>query len=526
MKFVVSLIHLLCAIVTAGILAAFAYYTIVYQKTGYAGSLTASHIALVLAVIALLIWGLLSVAFDAFRGKGGDAKALASEIMSRIKQLPSGGSTSANTDKITATILSQLRTFNDDNRVELDARLEAFEAKLSAPSAAGATGTAATDIEVVRQDIAAFKQQTIEALTLLSENVTKLSQNQLKLFENLSNLTAVQAMPKNKPLSEISEAEYPESVMQIDNEPNETDITAETETTDPISDILAEIPAEDEIIAAEDILADENATNKTVEDILTEDENTPLSPFEAASEEDAAPAQIEEESAEVIAENNNLVEVEIGTDDQFGASVEAEPVAEENIVAEPEKLDLGASNPFGAPVEAEPVEENVVAEPEKLDLGASNPFGAPVEAEPVEENVVAEPAKLDLGADDPFGAPVAAGPTAEENVVAEPAKIDLGADDPFGAPAEVETAAVENVVAEPAKIDLGADNPFGTNDASTEKEVLDSDKLEPQLDSIFNDKLASELADLEIMQENPQAEKNPDDIDINRFFDNYRKNLK
>lgn len=143
---------------------------------------------------------------------------------------------------------------------------------------------------------------------------------------------------------------------------------------------------------------------------------------------------------------------------------------------------------------------------------------------------IAEQNDIDLGADDPFGAPAELTPAENIDLPDEPVKIDLGADDPFGANVEPTPNIKSEEVFEPEHhtIDLGADNPFGASggaeiDVNAIEPATNTKKNEPNLDHIFNDELASELADLEIL--NDEKKDDNDDLDLEQFFASHRKSL-
>ncbi|MBR1904110.1 MAG: hypothetical protein IJ824_02910, partial [Alphaproteobacteria bacterium] len=239
-------------------------------------------------------------------------------------------------------------------------------------------------------------------------------------------------------------------------------------------------------------------------------------------EEIIEPAQIQPE----MSEDHDTTDIPL---EEFMA-------AEETTENEPAKVDLGADDPFGAPVDLNiPIEEEVATydEPAKVDLGADDPFGAPADLNiPTEEKVATydEPAKVDLGADDPFGAPATSdnlpnpnqapiglrSPFDERNIIDEN-RVDLGADNPFGVSTDFADPFAESIAAPEDLDSLGADDPFGAvtnastpdlsagnfDDINLDEITKSSDKAHsvPRLDKIFNDDLASELAELEILQD-------------------------
>jgi len=149
-----------------------------------------------------------------------------------------------------------------------------------------------------------------------------------------------------------------------------------------------------------------------------------------------------------------------------------------------------------------------------------------------------EPAKVDLGADDPFGAAVEnsseapiglRSPFDERNIIDEN-RFDLGADDPFGTAADFADPFAEPIAAPEDLDSLDAEDPFG---ATTSSDFTDADieninaddteqRREPRLDKIFNANLASELAELEILQDEPsETKKQPEqteDDELEQFF--------
>lgn len=72
---------------------------------------------------------------------------------------------------------------------------------------------------------------------------------------------------------------------------------------------------------------------------------------------------------------------------------------------------------------------------------------------------------------------------------------------------------------EPSKSPINLDEPV---DINAIEPAANTKKNEPNLEQIFNDELASELADLEILNGKPTA-KTQDDIDLEQFFAGHRK---
>lgn len=210
------------------------------------------------------------------------------------------------------------------------------------------------------------------------------------------------------------------------------------------------------------------------------------------------------------------------------------PDTKEEISVIPEIVEDISLNTTDENYTDEPLEHFLDTSGETDDLTVVNqiaeeqPTPPTIEAEAMPEIVTKD---VDLGADNQFST------TSEENDIAKnqpeivTEETDLGADNPFGTP----TISTENNIKEPFfepehhTIDLGADNPFGTSvDASMDISAIEpttqNKKNEPNLDKIFNDELASELADLEILNGKP-TEKTQDEIDLEQFFASHRKSL-
>ncbi len=328
--------------------------------------------------------------------------------------------------------------------------------------------------------------------------------------------------PKPEPLDEPALAPEEETQMptksETENNAQEDALNAgyspEVEPESTSSDSDFEINQEDEIQSVVDTSDEIIGITKSDESDISESASTP--------EEIIEPAQIQPE----MSKEHDTTDIPL---EEFMA-------AEETTEDEPAKVDLGADDPFGAPVDLNiPTEEKVATydEPAKVDLGADDPFGAPADLNISTEEKVAtydEPAKVDLGADDPFGAPTTSdnlpnpnqapiglrSPFDERNIIDEN-RVDLGADNPFGVSTDFADPFAESIAAPEDLDSLGADDPFGAttqggspdlsagnfDDINLDEITKSSDKAhsEPRLDKIFNDDLASELAELEILQD-------------------------
>ena len=442
MRFAVSLMRLLCAIIAGAVLVAFLYFT--NQGAEYH---TASTVCMVLFAASLAVWALIAVAGDMWLRKIDDR-----DFYQKISNPVAMADISADAKSLVA----QINENGEANRQTLLAEFQKLGEKVSALKE-----SEQTDNE---------KSGYLGELRAIAENMQKL-QTQIEGLQNvlkdqsatLKNVTAgsgqwetaSQTYPK---LTE--EAAYPESVIDYEQEKGLDIQNEEEEKTLPPDEPTTEITEAFEDEPLESFLDDTNALETEIESEISAQQETPI---EMLSDEG--------DSVENIAEQNDI--------------------------------DLGADDPFGAPAESTPAENiDLPDEPVKIDLGADDPFGAPTELTPAENiDLPDEPVKIDLGADDPFGANVEPTPNIKSEEVFEPEHhtIDLGADNPFGASGG-------------AEIDVNAIEP-----------ATNTKKNEPNLDHIFNDELASELADLEIL--NDEKKDDNDDLDLEQFFASHRKSL-
>jgi hypothetical protein len=410
------------------------------------------------------------------------------------------------------------------------------------PSADEIPANVGTALQKISTDLADLRAQTeanfaaivsqITAQTQMIADITSVTPNTVSATTSYSHLTEEAGYPESvigysspkqeqidEPETEPEPLDEPVSVAETESDAQEDALNAgyspevEPESTSSGSDF--EINQEDEIQAVVD-------TSDEIIGITKSDESD-ISEFISKPEEIIEPAQIQPE----MSEEHDTTDIPL---EEFMA-------AEETTEDEPAKVDLGADDPFGAPVDLNiPTEEEVATydEPAKVDLGADDPFGAPVDLNiPAEEEVAIydEPAKVDLGADDPFGAPATSddnlpnpnhapiglrSPFDERNIIDEN-RVDLGADNPFGVSTDFADPFAESIAAPEDLDSLGADDPFGAttqggtpdlsagnfDDINLDEITKSSDKAhsEPRLDKIFNDDLASELAELEMLQD-------------------------
>ncbi len=540
MKFAIVLAKFLCALITAAVLTAFIYYAATGTPTQLAAPVNAVSVSLMLLVVALMVWALVSMIGDIENYKI-DRKTIKDVL--NIRQAPSFKAVPLQSETDLSAALSAL---NQENQQTVENGLQAIMAKLNdyaaengtasykitsaiaalsekllagtdtvnkdnvVPSADEIPANVGTALQKISTDLADLRAQTeanfaaivsqITAQTQMIADITSVTPNTVSATTSYSHLTEEAGYPESvigysspkqeqidEPETEPEPLDEPVSVAETESDAQEDALNAgyspevEPESTSSGSDF--EINQEDEIQAVVD-------TSDEIIGITKSDESD-ISEFISKPEEIIEPAQIQPE----MSEDHDTTDIPL---EEFMA-------AEETTEDEPAKVDLGADNPFGAPVDLNiPTEEEVAIydEPAKVDLGADDPFGAPATSDnlpnpnqapiglrsPFDERNIIDENRVDLGADNPFGVSTDfADPFAES--IAAPEDLDsLGADDPFGATTQGGTP------------DLSAGN---FDDINLDEITKSSDKAhsEPRLDKIFNDDLASELAELEILQD-------------------------
>ena len=540
MKFAIVLAKFLCALITAAVLTAFIYYAATGTPTQLTAPVNAVSVSLMLLVVALMVWALVSMIGDIENYKI-DRKTI-KEVL-HVRQAPSFNAVPLQSETDLSAALSAM---NENNQQVVQNGLQAIMAKLNdyaaengtasykitsaiaalseklladtdtvnkdnvMPSADEIPANVGTALQKISTDLADLRAQTeanfaaivsqITAQTQMIADITSVTPNTVSATTSYSHLTEEAGYPESvigysspkqeqidEPETEPEPLDEPVSVAETESDAQEDALNAgyspevEPESTSSGSDF--EINQEDEIQAVVD-------TSDEIIGITKSDESD-ISEFISKPEEIIEPAQIQPE----MSEDHDTTDIPL---EEFMA-------AEETTENEPAKVDLGADDPFGAPADLNiPTEEKVATydEPAKVDLGADDPFGAPATSDnlpnpnqapiglrsPFDERNIIDENRVDLGADNPFGVSTDfADPFAES--IAAPEDLDsLGADDPFGAVTNASTP------------DLSAGN---FDDINLDEITKSSDKAhsEPRLDKIFNDDLASELAELEILQD-------------------------
>ena len=509
MKFAIVLAKFLCALITAAVLTAFIYYAATGTPTQLAAPVNAVSVSLMLLVVALMVWALVSMIGDIENYKI-DRKTIKDVL--NIRQAPSFKAVPLQSETDLSAALSAL---NQENQQTVENGLQAIMAKLNdyaaengtasykitsaiaalsekllagtdtvnkdnvVPSADEIPANVGTALQKISTDLADLRAQTeanfaaivsqITAQTQMIADITSVTPNTVSATTSYSHLTEEAGYPESvigysspkqeqidEPETEPEPLDEPVSVAETESDAQEDALNAgyspevEPESTSSGSDF--EINQEDEIQAVVD-------TSDEIIGITKSDESD-ISEFISKPEEIIEPAQIQPE----MSEEHDTTDIPL---EEFMA-------AEETTEDEPAKVDLGADDPFGAPATSDNLPN-----PNQAPIGLRSPFD--------ERNIIDEN-RVDLGADNPFGVSTDfADPFAES--IAAPEDLDsLGADDPFGATTQGGTP------------DLSAGN---FDDINLDEITKSSDKAhsEPRLDKIFNDDLASELAELEILQD-------------------------
>lgn len=220
------------------------------------------------------------------------------------------------------------------------------------------------------------------------------------------------------------------------------------------------------------------------------------------------------EDIKTSAENNEIIDQPVKTDEEAIDTFMDEPI--ENL--------LNEKNDF--PVDdIDLLPDDTTSDVTEIDLGTNT----------IDDLTTSNDASINIEAEDTFDVDDVTLDLTDNipeftSVLTDEQNIDLGADNPFGTDNSAFGAPEAEINFEPEQnIDFGADNPFGTEvdseiDINAVEPAVNTKKNEPNLEQIFNDELASELADLEILNDKP-TQKKQDDIDLEQFFASHRKSI-
>ena len=569
MRFAIVLAKLLCGLITAGILTAFIYFS-TDQSTST--GLSPALICILLLTATLMIWALISMAGDIMRYRI-DSKTI-KEALGNARHSPmfDSAQTAGNIDF--SELLAQINEANQQtlapNFQNINEQLSMFSSKnnaigeqitaavtalseklLHGNNASTGAETVLADSSDISASLSQLHAEINDLRTQTLSSLENLNAQLAKMMQNIGAVSTLSAAPTTQSVySHVTEeANYPESVIDYtQNQQPEPEETIGIETSE-INDVPLEDFLNDEQIEEEQPADNPENTADTETSLSDVEEPTVRSPSEnedSGSQDNIAEEYSDNISASAEATNDYSAEIpeetidtafeeptaeaapqdDLGAADPFGAPVDLNEPFEAPIVEAAPQDDLGAADPFGAPVDLSGTSETPIIEPEQDTLGAANPFGAPMGniAEQYEVPTVEPEQNNDLGATNPFGTPIGLRSPYDERDN-DDAPMNIGADDPFGTPTDF---ADPFAISESENNDnLGADDPFGSansvNISSIEPSI--NNKNEPNLDQIFNDKLASELASLEIMQDTPassQDNKNTDDIELEQFFASHR----
>ena len=470
MRFAVGLVRLLCAVIAGAVLVAFLYF--LGQGAEYH---TATMVFMVLFVVALLIWALIAAIGDGWLKKVNDNNFY-QKITNKSDNKAIEAFIAASVDKITDKV-------SQDDEAKHQVLLSEFQS-LSEKLAALNMPVLAEKTEEV---------DNTEELRVIAENIRKLETQVAELYNVVKvQMKAVESMAQSNGQWETAPKVYPKLTEEAAYPESVIDYAQKQEVVEQ-DDFSADVAVAPEEFASEEQIEE---IDEQIEEPAESEESFDNVPLENAFEEEQA-------VEEVVDDNENVQDTVDEPLDSFlteDVSLEEKSDEDGNTASDDDS--------FGMPTDLSLKEDiELPEEEEKVDLGADDPFGSAVELTPTED--------VDIV-------------TAEEADMA----LDLGADNPFGASVEVVADTKAEPVFEPEHhtIDLGADNPFGTSvdvaspvDIDAIEPAANVKKNEPNLDHIFNDELASELADLEIL--NDKNDDNKDDLDLEQFFASHRKSL-
>ena len=558
MKFAIVLAKFLCALITAAVLTAFIYYAATGTPTQLTAPINAVSVSLILLVVALMVWALVSMIGDIENYKI-DRKTI-KEVL-HVRQAPSFNAVplqsetdlsaalsamNENNQQVVQNGLQEIMTKLNDYAAEngtanykITSAIAALSEKLLAgtdtvnkdnvmPSADEIPANVGTALQKISTDLADLRAQTEANFAAIVSQITA----QTQMIADITSVTPNTASAANTYSHLTEEAGYPESVISYSSPKQEQIDEPETEP-----EVLPEPkpePLDEPALAPEEetqMPTKSETENNAQEDALNAGYSPEVEPESTSSGSDFEINQ-EDEIQSVVDTSDEIIGITKSDESDI-----SEFISEPEEIIEPAQIQPEMSEEHDTT--DIPLEEFMAAEettedkPAKVDLGADDPFGAPVDLNiPTEEEVAIydEPAKVDLGADDPFGAPATSdnlpnpnqapiglrSPFDERNIIDEN-RVDLGADNPFGVSTDFADPFAESIAAPEDLDSLGADDPFGAttqggspdlsagnfDDINLDEITKSSDKAhsEPRLDKIFNDDLASELAELEILQD-------------------------
>ena len=511
MKFVIALIKLLGIILLSALFCAFVYYTFISpQVSPQLPFLNAGKISLILFVLAAVVFALLSVGAEGMLSKNKNEAAI-KLITDKLKQFNNTNISSedATLNGKLSLLLEQLNSSGSDTNKTLNLGIQQLNDRIDqlqniSSAKNDKLSSFSNSLDMIAAEITATLNSLKDGnrgaetdlspltnrLNSMEDSLNNLSEHTLQTLSQLRDTVSRQSEPI------VDLAPIAEKISNI----NDGIELAQRQTAHDIDSLKDEV--NDIKQRQSDILTQLNAIQEAIDAWSYQEEE------EAPADNRSPVADFEE--PEPIVEETFEPEPEPVVEEAF--EPEPEPVVEEqtsesydNQATESEQM-LQADNPFGVQVEhsalsAVPVDPGT----DPSEYSSDTPFGTPTEENLTQDlpDLASDINPNELASDDPFGTPIEA-----ENIVEAPEIPSFEATNPFGAPVDLDTP-----VDFSTPIDLDAPADFDNTDAlqtQTAEQPTDDSDMRQNLNKIFNDQLASDLASLDIMHDDAPAMGNTD----------------
>ena len=346
-------------------------------------------------------------------------------------------------------------------------------------------------INMIKNDVADLQHKQLNVETKLEDIITKLDYL-LPLIQEMAenNVSLINSNSQTPPIAseEPVTEETPVTSASVADFIAEEPVTEETPVTSAsVADFIVEEPVTEEAPVTSDPVADFIAEEPVTEEApVTSDPVAEVIAEEPVTEE--APVTSDSSVDDITTENTIDLNTYLTNDDTTLVSLDSDDNSwspHEEVLAD--KPEYEAENPFGTPA-------------------AQNISKLLPEIEGETDPTV-------YASDTPFGS---AGLGSTENMPDLPAPTNpamLESDDPYGIPSDgpMPEAPID-------RGELQADNPFGI--PPTDNDVTPNAD-HSQLDAIFNDQFAADIADLDILKDdNNNENQQSEEIDLNSLFEN------
>lgn len=511
MKFAATLIKIFSGVLSAFAFGIFVYYTYQYQLSQETSNLLIANISLIIFLITSVTFALLFITFDAYQNKG------LSDLLLKTLNNSVLGSTANSSEGTASTtdILARISAANERTNLILENRFQILGDVIGKLNENNGNGN--QNLQAVMEQLTALCEQISNNVDTIKNgnseefqrNVTQ-SGNFAVLVSTVSRLSSDINDLNGRLLDVVNQISRNvtssiKSHTDIDNEIKELlqkILTAKAENmqiTDEQSDNLPVITPENEETLTPVI--SESSSHETEND---EPEAQSVADFyekhfntlneKQAKEDVETPEEINEDT-DIQQENENRIDDLISTPLQeetfIPQSVDlTEPQSE--IVLEDNVADEAVKKEENEPWESSLAEQINDTENEYL----TKEFDSVPPTSEVQE-VATMPTENAIGND-----------VASENIPDTPAEIDsssdklpiqstsIVADDPFNPPAHYFTEEKNKTE------NKDGETPYFETSPTTDNQET---SIEPKLDSVFNDDLASTLADLDILKDDKDS---------------------